>query len=458
MKKIIENIFKNNDNSGIEEEILPKNCSIDEAGDLVLEILAKHKNEDWIKSFQEAVGGDRKKVTQCHKIIEDILETNKISVEELSKTDTAKQIFTNKYGMGKLEKYWGDDEIDELRVDPGGKAFVTRRGRHEYTGITLKEEEVHSLIERLKPFDDVGATLDFSNPTLELVRKDGSRLTAIGPPVVRGIGFALRKHGNIEISKESFMKLQTMDEKVWKVLSLVARGRLNQLVCGDVNSGKTTLMKLLVGLLDPNLSIRVIELDNEFRVAELYPDREIWELEAHSEVAGDLIELFTTTLRLTPDIIIVPEFRGRGELNITLEACTRGHRGSLTGGHFDSLHTAEDIVRNIAILAMKEGLNLSLELAMIKVAQAFNVIIQTFSDSRTGVKKIVNITEIYVDKGEIKSNPLIAWEPKKEGDFTKGEWKILNCISSHGIKSMKTFGVLDAEIMEAFPDYVGEAN
>ena len=432
-------------------EVVPKECNLNEAALVVQDLITNERNEQWIAAFQEGVSGNELQAQYCRTIIRDLLQREKITVKGFSSSDEASRaIYQHQYGLGELEEFRHDDSIDEIRVTPTGKVFLTREGKLQATKIRLTPDEVYSYIERLIPFNDVGSSLDHSNPTLELVREDGTRLTAIGPPIAKAPAFALRKHGNIEVSPQSLMDLQTFDNKVWDIMSLLTRGRMNQLICGDVNSGKTTLLKLLVGELHPYLSIRILDTDNELRITEMYPHREIWELEAHTEVDADLRKLFATILRLTPDVIIVPEFRGIGEVDVTIEACTRGHNGSMATSHFHSHSSVNDIVRNIAMLAIKEGLNLPVELVMEKVAGAFNIIIQTHSDSRTGIKKVINIYEIYLKGKEIIDNPLVKWVPFDESTWEIGEWKILNRPSEHSSRIMRMFGVKDREIDRVF--------
>lgn len=432
-------------------EPTPREYSLNEAAVKIQELITNEGNENWLVAFQEGVSGNEIQAQRCRAIIRDLLDREKITVNGYSSSrEAAEAIYQHQYGLGDLEEFRCDNSVDEIRVTPNGRVFLTKRGKLHPTNIYLPPDKAYNYIQRLIPFNDVGSSLDHSNPTLELVREDGTRLTAVGPPISKAPAFALRKHGNIEISPPSFMKLQTFDEKVWNIMSVLTRGRMNQLICGNVNSGKTTLLKLLIGELPPYLSIRILDIDNELRVSELYPEREIWELEAHTEVQADLRKLFATILRLTPDVIIVPEFRGIGEVDVTIEACTRGHSGSMATSHFHSHSDVREIIRNIAMLAIKEGLNMPIELVMEKVASAFNIIIQTHADSRTGIKKVTSIHEVYLEDKRIVDNPLVEWVPYDKSVWEKGEWKILNKPSEHSTRIMNIFGVSNEEIDRVF--------
>jgi pilus assembly protein CpaF len=430
------------------DEIRPSTLSIMEANQIIVQYLIDNSTDESVDIFEKAKSGVPGSMQACLERIVDAFKELKITVTDMGLDEAALTIFNKNYGMGELTPLYEDPEIDEIRVTPNGRVYVVRRGKLQYVNIRFTNEETGNLINRLKPISDVGSPLDESHPTMELVRPDGSRLTALCRPVTEGYCFALRKPGNL--SAQDLIKLKTMDERVSKILKIFTTGRRNILVCGGVNSGKTTLLRLLASQLDPRLSIRVLDIDNELKLEKIHPDREIWELEAHPEVGADMRILFTKILRLTPDVIIVPEFRGMGEVLTTIEACTRGHDGSMATAHFSSFTSVEEAVRNTAMLAIQEGVNLPLHLVIERVAQAFQVIIQTFTDARKGIKKITTITEVSIQNGKIEYNPIIEWTPYTDDYTGEGEWKIINPPTQACINAMRVYGVKMSDIQEVF--------
>jgi pilus assembly protein CpaF len=430
------------------EEITASILPIMEANQVIVDYLIENSTNESVDMFEKAKSGVPGSMLACIDKIVEIMYELKISVRDMTYDEAALIIFNRNYGMGELTPFYEDPEIDEIRVTPGGRVYVVRRGRLEHVHIQFSNEETGNLLNRLKPITDVGSPLDESHPMMELVRPDGSRLTALCRPVTEGYCFALRKPGNLSVS--DLIKLQTMDERVSRILKIFTTGRRNILVCGGVNSGKTTLLRLLASQLDPRLSIRVLDIDNELKLEQIHPDREIWELEAHPEVGADMKTLFTKILRLTPDVIIVPEFRGMGEVLTTIEACTRGHDGSMATAHFSSFTSVEEAVRNTAMLALQEGVNLPLPLVIERVAQAFQIIIQMFTDSRKGIKKIVNITEVSIHNGTIRYNPIIEWVPYTEDYVGDGEWRLVSPPTMDCINAMRVYGVSDEDIQEVF--------
>lgn len=434
------------------DEIIPRTLTLQEAGEEIVHYLINVSDPHWISLFEKAKSGIKEAQSDCYRIITGILTEQKITVEGYSHVDAAENIFRVHYGLGELDNFYTDPDIDEIRIAPNGKVYVINRGKLEMTDLQYEDHKVSILIDRLKPIDDVGSSLDEGSPMLELVRPDGFRLTALCRPVTRGYCLALRKHGNFPIVEDTFIQRQTFDEKVGRILKILVKGRRNILVCGGVNSGKTTLLKYLASELDPRLSIRVLDTDNELRLSELHPDREIWELEAHPEVGADMKTLFARILRITPDVVIVPEFRGIGEVWTTIEACTRGHDGSMATAHFSSFASPEEAIRNTAMLAIQEGAQLPLELVIERVAQSFQIIVQTYADTRKGIKKVTAITEVCVSQGSVTFNPLIKWTPYTDDYTGIGEWAILNTPTPKCCNDMRVYGVRNEDIQAIWGD------
>lgn len=445
------NVFKQK----IEAPVEALSVTLEKACEQIMENLIQAGKHEWTEVFQAAQAGENEAYEACISIIENLIIEMGLNIEEMAVESAAREIFRLQYGLGKIDHLNTDPTVDEIRIAPNGRVYITQCGKHLPTDILYSQEEVALLIERLIPADDMGSSLNEGEPTLEVVRPDLSRVTALCSPITQGHCLALRKHGNIELTWENFIRLQTFNEQLWSILKLMTKGRRNILICGGTNSGKTTLIKMLVGQLNHHLSIRVLDLDNELRIARLYPDREIWELEAHPErKGGDLKNLFGKILRITPDVIIVPEFRGLGEVGVTIEACTRGHEGSMASAHFSSFASPKEVIRNVAMLAIKEteGNNFPLDLMVEKVAQAFQIIIQTYADTISGIKKITQVSEIMINDGQkIEVNPLVTWVPDDESEYMgKGRWEILNLPSPRCCKSMKVFGVTNQEIEAVF--------
>ncbi|MGB9849130.1 MAG: ATPase, T2SS/T4P/T4SS family [Moorellaceae bacterium] len=423
-----------------------REMGVAEAITLVQEIIARECTEERLAVLQKAASGVREAAEETKKMVAGILARERISVPGMTLEEAAAAIYRNLWGMGPLDDLYRDPEVDEICVLPDGKVFVVRRGKNEPTSIVLGREDIKTLIDRLIPYDEMGASLNESSPRLESVRPDNVRVTALCRPVAKDYCFTLRKHGTIDMTPEILVRLGTLDDRVWRILTLLARGRRNLLICGGVNSGKSTLLKMIIGTLDPRLSVRVLDTDNEVRASELYSERNILEMEEHPEVKAPMEALFQTTLRLTPDVIVVGEFRGPKEAFAAVQACIRGHMGMATA-HFTDPVTA---VWGTAVLLQREQPDLPFEINILLVARAFNFIIQMFTDSTRGVKKLKSITELVVEDDHVVYNDLVKWRPSTEDYLGPGVWEIVGRPSEASVELMTQYGVRRKEIEDVF--------
>lgn len=372
----------------------------------------------------DAMAGDPKAYHKVLEMITKILKEEKMSVKDYSEMDAVKEIYSQTWGLDVVEKYNRDPEVDEIRVNGPNNIYIVRKGKSERVKDKFKSpSNVEQVIKRMI-IEDVGVSLDRSSPRVESVRKDGSRLTATCYPVTKTWTFVLRKHGTFEMTLDNLIKAKTLDKKTWEVLSVLVKGRANILFSGNVGAGKTSMMRKVVELADKALRLLVIGKDLELKLSEQYPDRDIIEFEEHEYVGASMKALFETALRESPDSIIIEEFRGAGEAIEAIRACTRGHFGSMASAHFNN---AQEAVEGTAMMMLEEGLTLPLELAKLRVARAFNIVVQMYGDAITGTKKIVGITEISVgDNNQIKFTPLVEWVPDGDEYMGEGSWIIRN--------------------------------
>jgi pilus assembly protein CpaF len=367
--------------------------------------------------------------------IEMLLKEYRIKVEGYTTEQAAQKIYATNWGLDVLEEYYWDSQVDEIRINSPTQIFIQRRGKNEKVNISLKDEEhVKNILSRLF-IHDRGVALTSSTPVVESMRLDGTRVTATCPPATKNCTLVLRKHGTFEMTRNNLIRAQTADDKIMDLLETLVSGRTNILISGGTGTGKTTLLRYLAGYLNPSLRIVTLETDREIRLGATYPERDVVEMEEHKELGFTLSEAFRTILRYSPDIIIVGEIRGKGEAIEAIKACVRGHDGSMATVHFGSPYEA---IEGCGKMMLEEGLNLSLEIANLWVADAFQVVIQMFADTTKGIKKITHITEVYTEKGEINFSDLAVWRPKDKNYF-EGEWIFPNKISPQLRKRMAKY-------------------
>jgi len=426
--------------------------ALEEAIELVKEVVQEPQiwGSDAISEhdaiIQSALSGDIEGRRLANELIVKILNKFKVNVESMSQEELSNRIFKNLWGLDILQDLYDDPAINEIQVNGPEEIYVKRNNRNEQiNGLRFRDNEhIMTIISRMV-MHDRGTGLNKSQPVLESMRKDGTRITATCPDVSPHVTLALRKHTLEVLGKAQLIESQTLDDAVFEVLSVLAQGRANILIAGGVGSGKTTLLRTIYSMTNPMARTVVMESDRELLLGKYFPERNIIEFEEHPE-ADDctLKRLFRIVLRYSPNMIIVGEFRGEGEARAAIEACMRGHEGSLATAHFSSPWEAID---GTARLLLAEGLNFSIDIARAQVANAFNVVIQMFGDTTRGIIKLEKISEIQVSGADINLIDLVEWVPDQD-DYLKGEWVFSGTPSNRLISRLKKFGISNEQLIK----------
>lgn len=373
-------------------------------------------------------------------VIEEILQENQIDIDNLGVL--AEKIYRQNWGLGALEDAYHDPTIDEIRVNGPGRdqVYLVREGKSELAGFFFEDErEIQTIVRRLL-MHDTAVGLDQSQPQAESMRKDGTRITAACPPVNEYWTFVLRRHDTFEMTPENLVNHGTLDYQLWEMLVAFARYGANMLIVGGVNTGKTHLLRRLIAETLPSRRIICIETDRELNLQRHYPDRDIVEFEEHKNVGASMAKIFVHVLRYSADILVVGEFRGHGEAREAMNACTRGCQGFATA-HFSSVSGA---VEGTGKMMIQEGQNIPLDIAKSMVAEAFNLVVEMVASRDKGIKKIINVTELISEDGEVKYNPLVKWVPIGE-DYFEGKWVFPNPPSENLVARMRQNGLTKSQ-------------
>ncbi|GBF33951.1 type II/IV secretion system ATP hydrolase [Desulfocucumis palustris] len=394
--------------------------------------------------MQRACAGYPGASLEAVSLITDFMVLYNISVEGLTGENAAWEVYKSVWGLDILEDLYNDPEVQEIDVNGPDCIYVLRNGKWERVDIKFPNgERIKDLINRLILHDNVSITT--SNPFVESKRADGNRITAAIPPIAKHPTICLRKLNTFEYTLENLTRAGTLNEKVYKLLELLVKGRANILISGGTNTAKTSLLQHMVSFM--HKSLRLITLENKFELelGKRYPYLNIVEFEEDPGKGVTLKSLFRLTLHLTPDIIIVGEIRGLGEAVEAIKACLRGHDGSIATIHTSSV---EEAINGLAMMNVEEGKNLPLELVRLQAASAFNVIIQMYSSPTAGIKKIIRVTEVYVKNDQIVFKDLCKWVP--DGDnYLVGDWVFPNKPSSRLTERFIKHGVTPEQMRAA---------
>lgn len=389
-------------------------------------------NKEILESAMAGVPGADGRAVEA---IVGVLEHLGVEIEEMDLHQAAYEIYKYAWGLGPIEDLNRDHSINEIRVNAPDRVYVLRNIRNEKTEVRFRDDEhVMKIITRIT-LHDRGIALNRSNPTIESMRKDGTRITATCPPVTEHVTLVLRKPFSRVVTPEELVRLGTLDERTWLVLETLVAGRANVIIAGGTGSGKTTLLRTLFSATPPNARAVVLETDRELFLAKMFPDRDIIEMEEHPEAGRTLGGLFKIVLRYSPNLIIVGEFRAAGEAKEAVRACLRGHDGSLATAHFG---TPKEAIEGTGKLLLEEGMNLPLEVAVSLVASAYHVVVQMFGDSTKGVIKVESVTEVCPNGSKIEYRDLVRWVPKGD-DYFEGDWKVCGSPGPRLLERLKRY-------------------
>ncbi len=180
-----------------------------------------------------------------------------------------RRLFDAVAGLGPLQQYLDDPDVEEVWINSPSRVFVARHGRSELTTTVLTAEAVRDLVERmLKPS---GRRVDLSHPFVDATLPDGSRLHVAIPDITRA-------HWAVNIRKfvvrarhvEDLVVLGTLTRHAARFLEAAVQAGLNILVAGGTQAGKTTLLNCLCAAIPPRE--RVVTVEEVFELQVPLPD------------------------------------------------------------------------------------------------------------------------------------------------------------------------------------------
>ncbi len=270
-----------------------------------------------------------------------------------------------------IEPLLADDDISEIMCNPDSTCWIETEGLiHRVPEHRFNQGELHAGLEVIA--NKFGKQLDASHPILNVRLPDGSRLSAIIPPVVGPEPLLnIRKFGKRDYSLDDLVRCGTIPPSLVDELRAAVAERKNILISGATGTGKTTLLNSLLTEIPDEERIFIIEDTAEIRLRKPHVISSESQSDTHKqEISFDT--LLKAALRHRPDRIILGEVRG-AEARTLLDAMNTGHDGTLTTIHASS---AEGALRRIAALAVRAAGHLTIPDAEEEVRSCIDLVIQ----------------------------------------------------------------------------------
>lgn len=286
------------------------------------------------------------------------------------RTALQRELMARVGGLGPLQEFMEDPEVEEIWINAPGKIFCARSGIRELTNVVLSDDEIRHLVERMLRVS--GRRLDLSSPFVDATLADGSRLHVVIPDITR-------KHWALNIRKfvvtahhlAELSRLGSITERAAMFLDAAVKAGLNIVVSGATQAGKTTMLNCLAASIPTGQ--RVVTCEEVFELQVPLPDvvsmqtRPI-NLEGRGEI--DLRRLISEALRMRPDRLLVGEVR-QGEALDLLVALNSGLPG-MTSIHANS---ATEAIVKLVTLPLLAGDNVTHSFVVPTVASSFDLVI-----------------------------------------------------------------------------------
>lgn len=192
----------------------------------------------------------------------------------------------------------GEESVEDIMIN-GTSAFVlTSASQKRYMG-EVGWDEVAAFIGKVK---ESGGDSKIIDCTIDM-----NRVNLILPPVSLEPVITIRKFRKNPISMVQLLEFGMLTEEMAALLWLAVDGlgsKINILVAGETGSGKTTLLNAMLGLAKE--SERIVTAEDTYELN--LKHKNLVRLKTSPEYP--MQSLVKTSLRMTPDRIIIGEVRG----------------------------------------------------------------------------------------------------------------------------------------------------
>lgn len=236
-------------------------------------------------------------------------------------------------GAGPLDALLADADVTDVLVNGAGRVWVDRGAGLELTEVSFPDEDsVRRLAIRLAAAS--GRRLDPASPFADATLPDGTRVHAAIPPASRsGPTLSLRVLRRRNLSLDSMTAAGSLHPRARQLIEAIVEARLAFVITGGTGSGKTTLLGAILGTVDHQQ--RMILVEDSPELAPMHPHVvALVTRPANAEGAGEITlrDLVRQSLRMRPDRLIVGEVRGIEVIDL-LAALNTGHEGGAATVH-----------------------------------------------------------------------------------------------------------------------------
>ncbi len=291
-------------------------------------------------------------------------------------------------GLGPLEVLLRRPGVTDVMVNAHDDVWVEQDGRLQRADVAFDgPDAVLAAVRRV--VGPRGGRLDRGSPFVDVRLADGSRLHAVGPPVVEpGPVVTLRRVEARLLDWDTLTASGAVPPDAAALLRAAVTAREAIVVCGRTGTGKTTVLQRLLS--DVRAGERIVLIEDAPELQPVTPHVvRLRTRPATAEGVGtvDVADLVRQSLRMRPDRIVVGEVRG-AEVADVLQALITGHEGCMTTVH---ARTAEQALVRLEGMALLAGL--PLVAARSQLASALDVVV-ALDRGPDGARGVVEVARV----------------------------------------------------------------
>ncbi|MGG1314849.1 MULTISPECIES: ATPase, T2SS/T4P/T4SS family [Cohnella] len=371
---------------------------------------SEEERKQYAEKLNRAVIGFPQERSELLAIISDWIIKKRLQHAPVAKRPygtLAEALFAEVIGLNVLELVLRNREgLEEVQV-VGTRIFEVRDGKAVASPYRFDHvSQVERIQQNLVLFNN-----DRISPRkrwAEVLLLDGSRVTMTGFGFTAQPTLTIRFYNVRRFDLETLSRPEygTIDDTICRLLRVLIAARFNMVVIGATNTGKTHFIKALIAAMPDEERIVTIEGRFELRLLRDFPDKNVIEYEAEEDdPAHGPRQAFKLALRQSPQRICHAEIRDE-DANIYVRACTRGHEGSITSVHANSL---EDVPEAITDMCMLDGRGMNPVRLTKRIAE---YVTQIGFEMRMvhGKRKLVRIGEFGTEAGEVVVRDLVVYD------------------------------------------------
>lgn len=386
---------------------------------------------------------EQSKKEQLAIILDELVEKNRIKIDEESKDKIYYYIYQEFIGYGKIDIPMHDEGIEDISCDGVNIPIFIYHKKFESIKSNIvfrNNDELDSFVIKLSQM--CGKQISVYEPVVDGKLSDGSRLqVTLGKTITKDSTFTIRRFREDPLTPVDLIDNNTMSVEMAAYFWLVIEHGASVLFCGGTASGKTTMLNALSLFLPTSYKIvsvedtREINLPHENWIAGTTRTGFSSSEQSKTGKDIDMFDLIRVALRQRPRAIIVGEVRGK-EAYTLFQAMTTGHL-SYSTVHASDMHSLIQRLESPPI-NLPRSLLTALDLV---------VFLNNLTIDRKPVRRVTNVTEII--KLDPETNRLVTvspfyWISEVDDRFKNtGGSKILNRIK---LQNMWTDEKLEQEI------------